>query len=81
MSGDTPAYRLRAALDVVVGAGAVPDVVRDEIGASWQRSARSGLTPDHFEVPVDREAVATEPYPFLIEPTDLTRRDRPRSSG
>jgi DNA-binding CsgD family transcriptional regulator len=45
---------LRDALDAVVSAGEVPevpDLVRDEIAASWRRSLQTGLRPDRFEVP------------------------------
>jgi DNA-binding CsgD family transcriptional regulator len=44
---------LRDALAVVVAAGDVPDGVREEIAASWQRSSGTGLRPDRFEVPHD----------------------------
>ena len=44
---------LRAALATLVAGGEVPDHVRGQIGASWQRSVGSGLTPDHLEVPFD----------------------------
>src|SRR6202034_3518227 len=53
MSDDVHSDTLREALSVVVRVGAAPEVVRKEIAASWQRSAQTGLRPDHFEVPHD----------------------------
>lgn len=44
---------LRDALTVVVAAGNIPEGVREEIAVSWQRSSRTGLRPDRFEVPHD----------------------------
>lgn len=46
---------LRDALDALIAAGSVPAAVREEISASWQRSARTGLRPDRFDVPEDRD--------------------------
>jgi transcriptional regulator of acetoin/glycerol metabolism len=37
-------------LAAVVRTGDAPEVVRHEIGASWQRSVRSGLNPNQFAV-------------------------------
>jgi DNA-binding CsgD family transcriptional regulator len=51
IDGDRSPQRLREALAHLVSAGDVGGTVRDEIGASWRRSASSGLRPDHFEVP------------------------------
>jgi DNA-binding CsgD family transcriptional regulator len=62
---------LRDALAVVVSAGeagGVPDRVREEIAASWQRSSRIGLRPDRFEVPHD---------PDLDSEAALVRAARP----
>ena len=49
---------MTSATDVVLpvtlfGPGGVPSHVRDEIVASWRRSAASGLRPDHLQVPFD----------------------------
>jgi DNA-binding CsgD family transcriptional regulator len=44
---------LRDALAVVLSAGDAPELVRAEIAMSWQRSSRTGLRPDRFEVPHD----------------------------
>src|SRR4051794_32274922 len=46
-------HDLRGALDALVGGRDDAVGVRDAIGASWQRSATTGLRPDHFEVPFD----------------------------
>jgi transcriptional regulator of acetoin/glycerol metabolism len=46
-------HDLRGVLDALVGGGHDAVGVRDAIGASWQRSATTGLRPDHFEVPFD----------------------------
>jgi DNA-binding CsgD family transcriptional regulator len=48
---DRSPQRLRDALTRLVTAGDVGEAVREEIGASWQRSASSGLQPDRFDVP------------------------------
>jgi DNA-binding CsgD family transcriptional regulator len=44
---------LRDALAALLAGRGVPSQVRDEVAASWQRSAGSGLRPDQFEVPFD----------------------------
>ena len=44
---------LRGALAALLSGCEVPLYVRDEIGASWQRSAAAGLKPDQVEVPFD----------------------------
>jgi DNA-binding CsgD family transcriptional regulator len=44
---------LRGALAAFVAGDGLPGQVRAEIGASWRRSAASGLRPDQFEVPFD----------------------------
>src|SRR5438270_2326318 len=44
---------LRGALAALLAGCGVPSQVRDQIGASWQRSAASGLRPDHLQVPFD----------------------------
>ena len=49
--GASPA--LRAVLDRAEGAGSKPSPWRDEIVASWERSARAGLQPERFDVPYD----------------------------
>jgi sigma-54 dependent transcriptional regulator, acetoin dehydrogenase operon transcriptional activator AcoR len=51
MGFDPSAQRLRDALAVLVASGVAPGKVRDEIGASWRRSASTGLTPERFDVP------------------------------
>jgi transcriptional regulator of acetoin/glycerol metabolism/DNA-binding CsgD family transcriptional regulator len=51
MTGGREVVDLRDALELLVSAGDVVGTVREEIGASWRRSAGSGLTPDHFDVP------------------------------
>jgi DNA-binding CsgD family transcriptional regulator len=48
-----PAADLRGALAALLAGGDLPRPVRDEISASWQRSAASGLKPDQVEVPFD----------------------------
>jgi transcriptional regulator of acetoin/glycerol metabolism/DNA-binding CsgD family transcriptional regulator len=48
-----PAADLRGALASLVAGGELPSYVREHIGASWQRSLQSGLTPDRLEVPFD----------------------------
>jgi DNA-binding CsgD family transcriptional regulator len=48
---DPSPQHLRDALALLVSAGDVAGLVREEIGASWQRSASSGLRPDRFDVP------------------------------
>ena len=58
MNGDHRPDALRDALAVVVAAGDTPEVVREEIAASWQRSSRTGLRPDRFEVPHDPDVDA-----------------------
>jgi DNA-binding CsgD family transcriptional regulator len=47
------AVDLRGALAAVLDGNDVPPRVRDEIGASWQRSVAAGLQPDKVEVPFD----------------------------
>ena len=42
---------LRSALDALLHDGEPPTPVRDDIWASWRRSATSGLSPEHFSVP------------------------------
>ncbi len=42
---------LRAALDALLHDGEPPTQVRDNIWASWRRSATSGLSPERFSVP------------------------------
>jgi DNA-binding CsgD family transcriptional regulator len=44
---------LRTALAEFLAGCGVPSQVRDDIGASWRRSAASGLRPDHLQVPFD----------------------------
>jgi DNA-binding CsgD family transcriptional regulator len=41
---------LRGALAALIDGNDDPVVVRDEIGASWQRSAATGLSPDRLDV-------------------------------
>jgi len=48
-----PAADLRGALASLAAAGQLPRHVDEQIGASWQRSLRSGLTADRVEVPFD----------------------------
>jgi DNA-binding CsgD family transcriptional regulator len=59
---------LRDILEALVAAGDVAGAVRAEIGASWQRSATSGLTPDRFVVP---------PSPVIDADGALVRAARP----
>jgi DNA-binding CsgD family transcriptional regulator len=47
------AVDLRRGLGRVVAGGDPPDGVPAPIGVSWQRSAASGLRPEHFDVPFD----------------------------
>lgn len=51
IDADRSPLHLRDALGRLVDAGEVAVKVRDEIGASWMRSASSGLSPDRFDVP------------------------------
>jgi DNA-binding CsgD family transcriptional regulator len=44
---------LRGALASLLAGYGLPSEVRDEIGASWHRSAASGLEPEHLQVPFD----------------------------
>jgi transcriptional regulator of acetoin/glycerol metabolism/DNA-binding CsgD family transcriptional regulator len=53
VAGDRSDVSLRDALAELVTRGGVPGAVRHEIGASWQRSARTGLRPERFDVPHD----------------------------
>lgn len=56
--GFGPSLGLRAGLAALLaGDGLVLSHVRGEIGASWQRSAASGLDPTRFDVPFDLNAV------------------------
>ena len=50
---DRSAGDLRDALATLLAGGDVASHVRHEIGASWRRSAASGLKPAHVEVPFD----------------------------
>ncbi|HWW54250.1 MAG TPA: LuxR C-terminal-related transcriptional regulator [Acidimicrobiales bacterium] len=50
MSRNRSVVDLREALADLVSVGAVPGLVREEIGDSWRRSVGSGLRPDRFEV-------------------------------
>jgi DNA-binding CsgD family transcriptional regulator len=56
--GDAVAVDLRGALAALLAGSDVPCQVRDEISASWRRSAESGLKPDQFEVPFDPDVDA-----------------------
>ena len=47
------ARRLRNGLELFLSDGEVQAPVRAEIGASWDRSVRSGLLPDRFEAQFD----------------------------
>ncbi|MEY2453330.1 MAG: hypothetical protein QOD92_2904 [Acidimicrobiaceae bacterium] len=49
---------LRGALDAVMAGHDDALGVREEIGASWQRSATTGLRPDHLDVPFDADVDA-----------------------
>ncbi|MGH9210637.1 MAG: LuxR C-terminal-related transcriptional regulator [Acidimicrobiales bacterium] len=51
--GGLPGSELRDALAAFLTGSAVPADVRGEIGASWRRSAASGLDPDRLDVPFD----------------------------
>jgi DNA-binding CsgD family transcriptional regulator len=51
MAADDPSDQLRDALAALLKVGDLPASVREEISASWLRSAQSGLTPTQFEVP------------------------------
>jgi DNA-binding CsgD family transcriptional regulator len=75
MSGGDRSDALRDALAVVVSAGEIPDAVRMEIAASWQRSSRTGLRPERFEVPHDPDVesdalLVRAACPVLDELTD-----------
>jgi sigma-54 dependent transcriptional regulator, acetoin dehydrogenase operon transcriptional activator AcoR len=51
MSPPRTGEALREGLAELLQKGEVPDVVREDISASWRRSLSSGLTPDQFAVP------------------------------
>jgi DNA-binding CsgD family transcriptional regulator len=48
-------HDLRGALDALIAGREAAAGVRGAIGDSWQRSATTGLRPDHFDVPFDPE--------------------------
>jgi DNA-binding CsgD family transcriptional regulator len=52
-SGSSAGTDVRSALASLLAGFDVADRVRDEIEASWKRSAASGLKPDHVDVPFD----------------------------
>jgi DNA-binding CsgD family transcriptional regulator len=49
---------LRDALSAMLAANSASAKVREEIGASWRRSAGSGLLPDRFDVPTSPDVDA-----------------------
>ncbi|MEY2448906.1 MAG: hypothetical protein QOH79_2382 [Acidimicrobiaceae bacterium] len=51
-------HDLRGALDALIAGQDDALAVREEIGASWQRSATTGLRPDHLDVPYDADVDA-----------------------
>jgi DNA-binding CsgD family transcriptional regulator len=59
---------LRGALAAFLAGVSVPDQVRPEIGASWRRSAASGLRPDRFEVPFDPDVDSDGPLVQAARP-------------
>jgi DNA-binding CsgD family transcriptional regulator len=59
---------LRGALAAFLAGVSVPDQVRAEIGASWRRSAASGLRPDRFEVPFDPDVDSDGPLVQAARP-------------
>ena len=59
---------LRGALAAFLAGVSVPDQVRAEIGASWRRSAASGLKPDRFEVPFDPDVDSDGPLARAARP-------------
>ncbi|MEY2552435.1 MAG: sigma-54 dependent transcriptional regulator, acetoin dehydrogenase operon transcriptional, partial [Ilumatobacteraceae bacterium] len=63
-----PVNELRDALAAVVSADVVLGEVREQIVASWRRSAGSGLRPEKFDVPHD---------PTLDTDAPLMRAARP----
>jgi hypothetical protein len=62
----------RDALAGGVAAGEVLGVVRDEIAASWERSSRTGLRPDRFEVPRDPDIELTRCWSGPIVPSSTS---------